>query len=117
MAKFSTLDEVRDKVHKEGGVLSLDVADLRDAVGQQKLGVHVRGRISNELAGLGLGHEPAELPEYQGNPVLVFKLGSKVARIVEAVRNPGSKSAAILRETVSEDAEATLDRIRELLDN
>ena len=82
------------------------------------LGVHVRNAISNELAGLGLGHVPVELPGYQDDLVRLFKMGTPVGDFVNSVLTPGGMSDLKLVEKFSDggvDYGAIIQKIRELV--
>jgi hypothetical protein len=116
MVPYEHLDELRKEVENNGGIVATTMQELRDAYGARKLGVHVRTAISNELAGRGLGHVPAELPEYQHYEVLIFRLGSDIARVVQAVQSPSAQSAALLRDLAQSEARTRLEQIRALLE-
>jgi hypothetical protein len=109
------LETIKDKVEAEGGVASLLMGDVRDAYGAGRLGVHVRSGISKALLGMGLGHFPTDLPDSQYARVRIYKLGSSVADVIEAVLNPGEAGDARLRETAGGNAEGLLAEIRELV--
>src|SRR6266496_512056 len=113
--EFKTLEEVRDAVSKEQGVLTLPMQELRDAYGAGRLGIHVRTNITKALKGLGLNHYPEELPEFQHVPVRVYKQGSPVGDLIDAVLNPSASHDDELRQA-SGGGEAELVRqIRELV--
>lgn len=111
----TTYEQLAEAAIAEGGLLSVDMVKLRDLHGAGKLGVHVVQNISDKLGSVGLGHEPAELPQQQWERVRVYTRGSSVGRIIEAARTVDDKSDAILREVGSDDASETLKRIRELV--
>jgi hypothetical protein len=116
MSKFKKLSELKDEVEEKGGAACVTMGQLRDALGYDKLGVHVRTEISRKLAGQGLGHKPApELPDYQHQDVLVYSLGSKIAQVVDALDHPSEEGARKLVEIMTNDAKDILDRIKALL--
>jgi hypothetical protein len=113
---IKTYDELREKVEANQGVLTIAMRSLRDINGADRLGVHVRSNIGRELAGRGLGHYPKELPDSQDAYARVFKLGSPVAEIINAVLLVRPEKDALIRKAASSDNSKVLDRIRELLD-
>lgn len=100
-------DELRKAVEDNGGVLRVYMADLRELQNAGRLGVNVRNDISRRLAGVGLGHLPAELPSYQENEVVLFQLGTPAADVIEAVRGDNFARAedALRRLNTKGDAE------------
>lgn len=82
----ATWDELRKAVEDHGGVVRLYMVDMKELQNAGRLGVNVRTEISRRLAGVGLGHLPAELPPYQENEVVLYQLGTPAADVVEAVR-------------------------------
>ena len=112
-----TPEELRKDVEANGAVKSYRMEVLRDLFGFKKLGIHVRPYISKQLAGVGLGHTPTNLPDYQEELVRVFKLGSPVAELIHAATTPGEAGDATLRNATGDggDAETILVKIRELV--
>jgi len=92
---------------------------LRDAHGTLKLGVHVREEISKALAGIGLGHVPEELPNYQHELVRVYKKGTPVGDLIETVLKPGQQNDTKLTGQFAVggvDYAAVVEKIRELIE-
>jgi hypothetical protein len=102
-------------VTEHENVLTCRMEELRDAWGYARLGIHVRRQISNDLRGMGIGHYPAELPDYQDRQVRLYKLGTPVAHIIEAVLNPSQENDDQLRQMTAGDARETLDAIKALV--
>lgn len=92
-------DDLRKAVDDSGGVYRTYMAGLRALAGAGRLGPHVAFDISRHLAGLGLGHLPAELPLSQHAQVIVYQLGTPAADVVEAVRgdNPHRAEGTLAR--------------------
>ncbi len=111
---YKTLDEVRTAVMNSGDVLTLEMRELRDAYGVDRLGPIVRANITKALSGLGLGHYPQDLPEYQHQLVRLYRLGTQIADLIDAVLTPDPAHDQELRDAISGD-KATLDKIRELV--
>lgn len=116
MAEFKTLDDLVAEVKDNGGVVTVAAEDLRDRYGADRLGVNVRASIANELAGRGLAHYPTPLPDRHYDLVRVYKQGSPIADLIQAVLTVDSKSDARLRRAAKGDCEKVLAKIRELLD-
>jgi hypothetical protein len=57
---------------------------------------------------------PADLPDRQGATVLVYRLGSEVADLVNAVLHP-SESGAALRSAAGSGAAEVLSQVRALV--
>lgn len=115
MTDFDSFEDLRALVDGAGGLIVTDMESLRDAHGVGKLGVHVRAAIHDRLADQGLGHLPYDLPSYQHEEVRVYRLGSEIAKVVNAVLRPSPSGDDILRQSVGTDAQQTLARIRELV--
>ena len=116
MTKKATLDDLITEVQTKGGVVTLSAEELRDRYGAERLGINVRTAISNELAGRGLAHYPRNLPDRHYELVRVYRLGSPIADLIEAVLTVDPKADAKLRKAVKGDCEKILSKIRELLD-
>lgn len=106
------MTDIKTLVEESGGVATFKMVDVRDAHGAGRLGVHVRTNITKELKGLGLGHFPSELPDSQYAEVRIYKLGSPVADLIEAVLKPGAAGDVQLREAASSEAQRILAEIR-----
>jgi hypothetical protein len=113
--KVSSMEELFDLVNSRGGVMTTTMEVLRDAYGKGRLGVHVREGIRNALVGLGLGHYPQTLPEYQERAVRLYRLGSPVGNLIEAVLDLSPEHDEHLRQAVGGDEAEILQQIRELV--
>jgi len=112
---FSSYKELRDLVEGNGDVLTIRMEQLRDVHGAGKLGVHVRAGISDSLRQQGLGHYPPELPNYYWDEVRIYRQGTPVGRLIEAVLSVSANNDEVVREMAGSDASATLVKIRELV--
>src|SRR4051812_37282698 len=102
MAKFKNFDDIRTAVEANGNLLVLSMYELREAYGAAKLGVHVRREIGEKLAAAGLGCFPdPEDVTYQENKVRVFRRGTPIADVVDAIMNPSEFGDERLRESAS----------------
>lgn len=115
MGQYQDLQEIKNRVEAEGGVATFKMLDVRDAHGAGRLGVHVRSSISKSLLGMGLGHFPPELPDWQEDQVRIYKLGSPAADLIGAVLKPGSEGDELIRSAISGDAQGILDQVREII--
>src|SRR5947209_1005971 len=110
-----SLTDIRAAVEAAGGAKTFRAGDLRDAFGGGRLSSGVRAGITRELLGLGLGHYPIELPDWQDNLVRVYKLGSPIADLIDAVLEPTLPHDEELRQAVHGDAADIVQRIRDLV--
>lgn len=115
---MSDWDPIKSQVENAGGVVSVTMETLRNAHGAGKIGVHVKDAISNQLAGMGLGHVPVALPSYQHEMVRVYKRGTPVGEFIEIVLTPGEQNDKMLNERFAEegpDYGDMVNKIREIV--
>ncbi|MES2820120.1 MAG: hypothetical protein V4812_14165 [Pseudomonadota bacterium] len=115
---MSNWEAIKNKVEDNQNIYTINMSELRDAAGKEKLGIHVRSEISKTLAGMGLGHIPTELPQYQHEPVRIYKRGTPIGELMEMVMTPGESNDRKLKEQLEDSAvdHATiLEKIRELV--
>jgi hypothetical protein len=117
VARFESLEQLRDAVVEAGGVLTTRMEFVRDAYGKGRLGVHVRDNISKSLAGLGLGHFPRALPDRQWALVRIYKMGSPIADLIDAVLEPSPAHDSELKQAMGGGAAAILAQVKELVCN
>lgn len=116
-----TVADLSTKCDENGGVLAVTLGELRDAVNADRLGKLVMQRISGELAAHGLGYFPADLIDGNDTPrqyqqVRLYRRGNTTtARAIEAVLSPSGLGDAFLGGLSSNGAQATLDRVREIV--
>ena len=70
------------------------------------------------VAWIGLGHVPVALPQYQENNVRLYKLGTPVADIIQAVIVPAPENDEKLRLLAGHDSSRysdIIERIRDLV--
>ncbi len=110
--------EIKEKVEANDNVLTVPMTDLKDAVGKDKLGVHVRSEISKTLAGMGLGHIPQELPKNQNEYARLYKRGTAAGELIETVLSPGESNDRKLREQFADNGvnyAEIIEQIRDLV--
>jgi hypothetical protein len=109
-------EELLGEVKQNGGVLNVDMGRLRDVHGAGKLGNIVVQAISEELDGQGLSHTPKELPTLQWKQVIIYRNGTPVSRLINAILNVEEGSSDVIRQfTTKNDDAATIKKIRELV--
>jgi hypothetical protein len=115
MNTFNTFQELKSLVDQFGGVMTVTLGELRDAYGVDRLGVHVKAGITKKLDGEGLKAYPPELPTYQHELVRVYKAGSAISELIDAVLNPDEAHDEELRQAVSKSGGDVLQQIRALV--
>jgi hypothetical protein len=116
--EFSTLDELRALVERNENILTVPMWKIRNAYGAERLKVHIRSGIHDELDGLGLSHMPREIPDNQNALLRLIKKGTPAARLIAAARRVSADHPdddQLIRDAVSGDAKATLQEIREMV--
>ncbi|MGW0359221.1 hypothetical protein ACWDXV_33955 [Nocardia nova] len=112
---MTTYDDLRTKVTGTSGLYVTTMDELKKAHGASKLGVNIRSAISDRLKSEGLGHLPAELPNYQWDPVRLYQLGTPLAKVIAAVIEPSERGDQVLVQVVDSDAQEVLSQIRQLV--
>ncbi|MEU4599927.1 hypothetical protein [Nocardia sp. NPDC023988] len=112
---YETFDEFGADIDDAGGVLLTTMGVLRDVHGADKLGVHIRRAIKDQLRSRGIGTLPEELPTYQHEAVRLFRLGSPIEAVITAVLHPSENGDETLRRTAGSDAQEVLNQIRQLV--
>ncbi len=110
---YGSLEELRDAVQEHAGVLTVLVAEIRDAYGAERLGSRVRDEIIGKLKSLALMHRPRRFPSYQEDQVRLFIEDSPAGRLILDVENLGSPSDKRIRTAAS--GEEVMQHIRELI--
>ncbi|MEV5409636.1 hypothetical protein AB0K60_12470 [Thermopolyspora sp. NPDC052614] len=107
----TTWEDLRAVVIRHNGVLRIGMAVLREIGGFGRLGTTVRQTLSGKLAGIGVGHLPAELPASQDQQVLLYQYGTPAANVIAAISDTPSEDAetALIRLNTSNE----LDQLRE----
>ena len=113
---MASFEELKSNLTSNGGVMSITMEELRDAHGVFRLGVHVRKNIHDRLQGMGIGHYPELLPEYQDKRVRLYTLGGPVANaMADLLTNLTDEADQRIRERLSANNEYVLQKIRELV--
>lgn len=112
---YRDMDDLKEKVEKNGNLMTVTMGDLRDTLGYGKLGIHVRKEIAQQLKGKGLGYYPGELPVDQWGKVRIYKRGTTADELIHAVLDPTDEGDDFLREVLSGEAEDILKKIRALV--
>ena len=117
MGKFDSFEEIADAV-PANEPLRVVALDLRDADGAKRLGANVRERIASQLEGQGIGFFPGEeLPDWQEDPVYLYRLDSSFGTLIRAVKRPTERGIKALISAAQGDDNATIqyDQLDEAL--
>ena len=118
MAEANAYQAIADRVRENGGVITVDAWELREAQGAGRLTNRINEEISNALRQRGLGHVPYyafDLPTSQNEQVRVFDATSALGKVIVAAHEPGEEFDAELREGVNGEAADLLNQIRNLI--
>jgi len=113
--QFATIEELAKIVDENKGVVTTTMRALRDAYGADRLGIHVRSGLSRSLRQAGLGHLPRELPDSQEKWARIYRRGSPVNELIDAVVSIDPESDEVLRERAGNEAADTIQKIREMI--
>lgn len=115
---MASWDEIKKEVEENGSVLTVTMETLREAADALKIGVNVQATIMKELAGVGLGHIPPQLPNYQDELVRLYKQGTPLGDLINMVLKPGKQRDAKLIEKFGgepPDYASIVEAVREIV--
>jgi len=112
---YESFADFGENIDDAGGILLTTMGVLRDVYGADKLGVHIRRAIKDQLKSHGIGTLPEELPTYQHEAVRLFRLGSPIEAVISAVLHPSENGDETLRRTAGSYAQEVLNKIRQLV--
>ncbi len=115
MSRYANVSSMREAIEASGGFMSLDVAEVRDACGVQRLAKRNVARVENALRREGLASWHGLAGKKQGEWVRLFVKRSPIGRFLEAVRDASPSSDETLRE-LNGAAVEKLERIRTVLE-
>lgn len=115
MAAFDTFEELGDLVDSSDGLVVVTAEQLRDAADWQRLTQGAIEDIANGLAQHGLGSFPPMEPGQRGAEVRVYRRGTALGNLVDAVVRPGAPGDRRLRETANNTAADVVARIRKMV--
>jgi hypothetical protein len=113
--KFDNPEALRDAVIDNGDILTVKVGTVRDAFNYGRLGVHVRKEISKKLRGLGIAHLPAGVPDWQEQPIRLYRMGTPIAELLDAAHDPTAEHDEELKNAVSGSAADILNQVRAIV--
>ena len=115
--KINDYAELAGLVDQNAGVMTVEMGVLRDVHKAGKLGSIVVAGIHERLESLGLGHVPPELPTYQDQRAIVYRKGTPVARLINALTSINEHSDRVLRDFASKDRRSNeiVQKIREMV--
>lgn len=112
---YETPEKLRDAVIDNGNVLTVKVGEVRDTFKYGRLGKHVRREISDKLKGLGIAHYPDDVPDWQENPIRLYRMGTPIADLLDAAHNANPEHDEELKAAVSGGAADVLKQIQALV--
>lgn len=92
MTLESLTSEVKDKK-----IVSMRMIDLRNAMGNKRLGKHIRASIERELRDAGVRTIPEQLPANQQALVRLYDESSEIAKLLFLLNNPTEESDKQIR--------------------
>jgi hypothetical protein len=110
-----SLKNVAKKVTEHGGIRSFDMQELRVEYGATRLGANITSEISVELANLGIGHYPLELPTKQWGSVRLFDKTHVYAELVNLQESFDYDDDEKLQEMLSNEKNEIINSIRKLV--
>jgi hypothetical protein len=114
-ALSSRIEDLKQRLDDNEGVVTISMAEVRDACGFERLRKHVVASISEKLELAGIGHVPRRLPMDQSKKVRLYLRTSRAGGLIDAALKPGTKNDDKLRELAAGAAQAKLESIREIL--
>lgn len=102
--KFASMDELKQAVENNGGLLTVTMEDVRDAYGSARLGpfvlntLQVLNSVHESLEVLGLGHLPLELPNTHTELVRLYKKDGAAGQLINAVLNLSKENDELIRQ-------------------
>lgn len=112
---FDSIDELADLVEDSGNLITCVMSQLRDAAGWDRLTARIADDIENKLAQKALGAFPSPLPQSRRAEVRVYRKGTKLGNLVEAVLEPADHRDELLRVTAGRDSDEIVEQIRRLV--
>ena len=115
MPKLTDYDSIKSTLDSCGGVLTVEMYELRDINGSGRLGPYVVEAISKQLAARGVGHFPEELPQIQWHKVRLFGLGGEISELYKLLADISEEGDEKLKEFTNDSAKEKIDRIRQIV--
>jgi hypothetical protein len=106
--------ELKQRIEKNEGVLTITMEVLRNAYGRERLGKNILEEIAALLRRLGIEHQPRQLSACQSDYVRLYIAKSAVGRIIKAAVSWSSSNDDTLRKAASSKTVEALQRVREL---
>jgi hypothetical protein len=113
---IDSFEDLGSVVDLKGGVYTVSASKLRDLIGNDRLGARVSVAILEALDAKGLSTFPAAGPFLKDDLVRVYRKGSPVAKLHEAIAAVGADSDKFLRAVTSKTKLAGLvGRLKDLV--
>jgi hypothetical protein len=117
MSYYKDLNQISQAVDERDNVLSISMEDLRNAHGEERLGRYVRASISEDLARMGIGHHPENLPSYQDEYVILYRVATSAADLITGILHPNYRTDTAIRNALSHKATEIIKKIKRLVDD
>ena len=109
-------EDLANDVTSKDGLLICTMEDLREGYEAGRLGPNVVKGIADKLHEHGLSYfPPGDLPMSQHETVRIYRQGSTIADVVNAILHPTEKGDRTLREICSGTDRDVLQRVKELV--
>ncbi len=115
--EIKTYGDLEEYVSDNDNVATIEMLKLREIHKVQKLGSTVRENISKKLKQKGLDHCPGTLPSYYDEDVRIYKAGTPLSELIDAVNYVGEEYDKKLIRLANNDAQDILGKIKELLED
>ena len=113
------LTELGQQVDAET-IVVVTLGELRKAIDYDRLGKYVLAQLGARLEGEGLGYFPIDLIDNnaeprQGQQVRIYRRGTGVGKLIQAVTNPSPGGDRELSKSSSADENEILEKVRALV--
>ena len=115
---ISGMPDLVAKVNDNGGVVVLQMREIRDAYGAQKLGSKVVRDIEKAITAQGLAYYPTpSIPGNQNEWLTLYLPDGPAAKLINAVLSPSEESIEIIRDALSGADKAALKEIKVIIES
>lgn len=115
MSKSDEYRRLSARVDKDP-IVVVEMREFREIVGVTRLGPAVVEGIAKDLAGYGIGHIPSPLPAYQDEKVRLFRRGTRLAELIDAIHDPSDGGDELLAAYANDSDGQIVEQIRTILD-
>lgn len=112
---FDDLDGLLEAVEDQGNLAVCAMFQLRDACGWDRLTARIAEDIEVQLAQRALGVFPRPIPQSRRAEVRVYKKGTSLGNLVDAVLDPAEHRDDLLRASANRDSDDILRKVQRLV--